>query len=195
MKRSICVLLAAAMLAALASISLIARATHQRISDPDDTKGRFDIRVVDTWGAHRDMGFEISTIRRWTTAEVWDAGFFGVHVDSRGTSRTDYYVLIRSTGRGLEGLLFKDRERKRDVLLRKVPVWRPDRRSVRFRFPWDHVVVGDTRIFVRWYVSSIFTNDYCLNVCIDRAPDDGTITTIVKPTPTPTVTPTVTPSS
>lgn len=194
MKRYISLVIAAATLAVLAAIPLIARATHQTVWDGDDTKGRLDVRRVDTWGPHGNMGFEIRTFRRWTAFEMWDAGFFVVHVDTIASKRTDYYVLVRSNGNAMEGLLFKDREQERDARLGKVSVWRPDKRSVRFRFPWDDVRMSETRVAVRWYVSSIFSNDYCLNVCIDRAPDSGLVRTIVKPTPTPTPTLTETPS-
>jgi hypothetical protein len=193
-KRIICSVLAVAALAALAFFPLSASAWHQDVTDPDDTKGRLDIRRVETWGAHRDMGYEIKTFRRWTVAEMWDAGFIAVNVDTWGTARTDYYVLVRSTGRTIEGLLFRDREKKRDYIMRKVKVWRPDRRTVRFRFPWDDVRIPDSRLAVRWFVSSIFSNDYCLNVCIDRAPNSGQVTTMIRPSPTPTPTLTETPT-
>ncbi|MQB01616.1 MAG: hypothetical protein GEU78_15225 [Actinobacteria bacterium] len=170
------------------------RATHQDLTDGRDTKGRLDIRKVWTWGPHANTGFRIGTFRSWTPKFIWDRGFFVVNVDTFGTSRFDYYVLIRSNGRRMKGLLFRDRAERRDYVIRKVRVWRPDSKSVNFRFPWGDVRFPKRRRHFRWSAQSLFSSDACPSVCIDRVPNKGTVMTTVRPAPTPTATPTDSPA-
>jgi hypothetical protein len=172
--------IAMACLATLVGLPTSATATHQDLSDDRDVKGRFDVRRVEMWGPHSNSGFQIETFRKWRPRIVWDAGFFIVNVDSFGKPRFDYYVMVRSTGRKMQGLLFRDRETKRDFVMRTVRVWRPNSRSVKFRFPWRAVRFPDTRRFFRWNAQSLYTNDFCPNVCIDNVPDNGTIVTTVR---------------
>jgi hypothetical protein len=182
-------LIAIACLAVLVVGSMSARAAHQDLSDGDDVKGRLDIRRVGMWGPHSNSGFRITTFRSWSTRFVWDSGFFVVNVDSFGTPRFDYYVLVRSTGRRMEGLLFRDRETRRDRMIRKIRVGRPDSKSVSFRFPWNDIRFPEKRRYFRWRAQSLFTNDYCPNVCIDNAPNRGAVRTDVRPEPSATATP------
>lgn len=184
MKRWMCIVLAAASVAVLFARPTPVRATHQNLIDPNDVRGRFDIRRVDMWGPHANTGYRIMTFRRWTPKVVWDAGFFIVNVDTFGTRRFDYYVLIRSTGKRMQGLLFRNREPKRDRLITTFRVWRSDERSVKFRFPWKRVWFPEKRTFFRWTAQSLYTNDFCPNVCIDEVPNNGVVVTRVRPEPT-----------
>jgi hypothetical protein len=190
LKRWISVLIAAASLAALVALPTTAWAHHQDLRDPDDVRGRFDIRRVDHWGRHVGGGWELSTFRKWHPRVVWDAGFFIINVDTFGTSRYDYYVMVRSHGRGMEALLFRDRVEKRDRILRKLAVWRPDAKSVRFRFPWNDVYLPEHRSVYRWNAQSLLTSDACPSVCIDTAPNNQEpVVTRIRPEPAPTPTP------
>jgi hypothetical protein len=183
-KRWACIFIAVAISATPVLLPMLARATHQDPTDGRDTKGRLDIRHVKTWGPHANTGFRIDTYRGWSSRFVWDSGFFVVNVDSFGTPGFDYYVLVRSTGKKMEGLLFRDRTTKRDYRIGKVRVWRPDAKSIKFRFPWGSVRFPERRRFFRWSAQSIFTNDYCPNVCFDDVPNSGVIVTTVRPQPT-----------
>lgn len=199
MKRSILVWLALACVAALL-VPMFARAHHQDPRDPNDVKGRFDLRRVKTWGSHPNMGYGLVTYGTWTPRIVWDAGYFIVNVDTFGNKRFDYYAMVRSNGKRMEGLLFRDRKEKRDYVMRRFKVWRPDKRTVSFRFPWSSVRFPEKRRFFRWNAQSLYVSDNCPSVCIDKVPDgDALIQTFVRaaptPTPTPTVTPTVTPTA
>jgi hypothetical protein len=187
-KRWTSILIALACLTALVTGSMPASAGHQDPYDGDDVRGRLDIRRVQMWGPHVNSGFRITTFRRWSTRFIWDSGFFVVNVDSFGQPRFDYYVLVRSNGSRMEGLLFRDRETRRDRLIRKVRVWRPTDKSISFRFPWNDIRFPEKRRFFRWNAQSLFTNDYCPNVCIDNVPNKGAVTTTVRPAPTPTAT-------
>lgn len=196
MKRKLILVAAVCAVAAIVVPSLTAGAHHQDLTDGDDTRGLFDIRAVYTWGSHTNMGWQINTFRSWGAFQVWDAGFFVVNVDTRGNPRMDYYLMIRSEGDRLRGLLFRDHQDKRDRIIRRIKVWRPSKKSVRFRFPWGSVFVPETRQVIRWNVQSLWSGDACPSVCIDNVPNAGAVVeTRIKPLPpTPTPTPTVTPT-
>lgn len=179
-------------------LPLLASARHVRISDPDDTRGVLDIRsvlIVDTAPAK----WKITTFGRWNAAQIWDSGFSFVFVDTFGTPRADYYVIVSSEGDRLRGVLYRDRAKGRDRRLRAVRVRHPKRRVVNIVIPFSKLRRRDSAVF-RWYAQTMLSSSRCPQFCFDRAPDDGSVVepgprpTPTVPPPTPTLTPTPTPS-
>ena len=186
--------LAAVVLAGVLTIPLLAGARHLDMRDPDDTKGLLDVRLVEVTGGRNDPRFTTFTFSRWSPFDVWDTGFVLVRLDTKGTSRADYYALVRSNGRDLSGHLYLDRQRGSDRRLRSLRVSREGRRSVA-------VVVDLNRLERRgnktysWFVQTLFSSDNCRSVCIDRVPNRGKVAEPgVGPSPTPTLSPLPTPT-
>jgi hypothetical protein len=173
-----------------ALVPFFAQASHQNATDPNDVQGLLDVRRVHV-SPERPPRYTFRTFRRWTVAEVWDAGYLLVHFDSFGNQHFDYYALVRSNGNELLGSLWRDRIRRSDYKVGNIKVWRTDRERVTVRVPLDRLNVR--RAYYRWYASTLFTSDVCPHTCIDRIPDGGAIEEpLVEPTPTITVTPTPT---
>ena len=197
MKRAV---IALAILATLA-LPLFAAAGDSSVHDPDDTKGRLDIRRVDFEG-HKRPRWTVFTWRRWHSRDIFDQGYILVRLDSFGGTRFDYYALIRSVGHGLTAGLFRDPRHHPDTRLSGLKVWRPDRHSIKLRLRLSKLHFGGSRSFYRWAVETIFSNHNCPRTCFDSAPGHGAIkeprpgvTPTSTPTPTPSTTPTPTPST
>jgi hypothetical protein len=186
---------AIAVLGVGALIPLFARANHLDLSDGNDTRGLLDVKNIVTWGSTRRPGWRIVTYRRWTTRRIWDKGFVLVFLDTFGKDNPDYYALISSYGRGMQGRLFRDRQKRRDYEIGQVAVWRKNGRSVSLRIPLRKVRIGDNRTFYRWYVQTLFTGRRCRRVCFDLVPDaQSVLEPLVEPSPTPTTSPTGSPT-
>ena len=185
------IVLAAVLLAGLAP--LFARAHHGDVVDGNDTRGLLDVRKVETFGVMKP-GWRIITFKDWRAQRVWDHGHFLVYLDTFGDERFDYYALVSSFGHGMQGRLWRDRAKKPDRELGQVPVWRKDERSVSVRVPLRRVHFPQRRLFIRWYVQSLWTSSACRRVCFDIVPHRNGVIEPVRPTPTTTPTPTVTPT-
>lgn len=162
---------------------LMVQAHHTNPPDRNDTRGMLDVRRVKTWGKLRRPGFTIVTFRRWSIEQMWDHGQALINIDTFGTRRADYYILIRSTGSGLSGTLWRDRPR-RDRRVSKVAVWRPNRRSIGLRIPLRKMRKNRTPPLYSWFAQTLFTSDRCRRVCFDRVPNRGRIKES-KPQPIP----------
>lgn len=188
----------ASLIAMLTLVPLLALAQSVSSPDPDDTKGVMDVREVRFSAGNRPLWRTI-TFARWSAASVWDRAYVLVQVDTFGTARTDYYVLVSSDGYRMNGELFRDRRSKPDYKVSDVRVWRPDRSSVSVRLPLSKMRMGSDRFLYRWVVKTLFVGKGCARVCIDRVPDEGMQQVLlpgVEPTPTlsPTPSPTETPT-
>lgn len=190
---------AVALVAALLT-SLLASARHVDVRDPNDTRGALDIKRV-AMADGRTAKWRIRTWQSWKVAELWDAGFFLVYLDTFGGSRADYYALVRAAGREMVGALYRDREGKRDIKIRSLRARHPAPRLVDVSVPMGKVRRRGSRVF-RWYTLTLFSNKRCKRFCFDRAPNNGWISepgpapspTVPPPTPTlPTPTPTPNP--
>ncbi len=187
--------LAALTLAGLLLVPLLAAADHLPVRDPNDVPGPLDIRTVSV-RVGDDLVFLVRTHAGWRAKDIWDRGFVLVYLDTFGDARADYYALVRSTGRRLEGQLFRDRTRRPDFSVGRIAAFKPSRRSVSIRVPMRKLRIGGTRLAFSWYAESLFTSGRCRRVCLDRAPDQGTVVEPLQPTPTPSVpSPTPTPST
>lgn len=168
-------------------------ASHVDVVDADDTRGPLDIRRVDVRGETRPT-WKVTTWSRWTVQKIWDRGYVLVYLDTFGTTRYDYYALVRSNGYRMNGVLFRDRLGKPDRRISRLRTWRANRRSVSVRVPLTKVRIGERRRHYSWYVQTLMTSKRCRRVCFDRAPDAvGVIEPLPDATPTPTPTSTPTP--
>jgi len=138
--------------------------------DPNDTPGIFDLSTA---SVDRSAGFIVTlrTFAQWRTSGVWDRGFFYVLLDTRGTARPDYEIVIRSNGVRMKGILFKVGSNTR---LRFLAVTLPDSHSVSLAVPLDKLTFGIGRPYVRWSAVSVWNDGpSCISVCFDFVPDAG----------------------
>ena len=185
-----------ALILALVAVPWLASAEHANLGDPQDTNGLLDVKEVRLHGEKRPV-WKVITFPRWGTERIFDRGYALVNIDARGDAHFEYYALVRSVGGGMTAELFRNRTSKPDYSVSGLEVWRSDRKSVSVRIPLRKLRIGDQRTFYRWFVQTLMTGSRCRRVCIDRAPNEGSVQQLlVEPTPTPTITvdPTVTPT-
>ena len=184
-------------LAAALAAPLLASARHADVRDRDDTRGRLDIRRVEVTGTVTLPWWKVTTYGSWGAKQIWDRGFVVVYLDTFGTERPDYYVLVRSTGSRMVGILFRDRASKPDRKVTGVRVNRRNRRTVSASAPLRRMRRRSSGVY-NWYVQSLFNSRDCARICFDRAPERGSVAepgTAVSPTPSlPTTLPTPTPT-
>ena len=165
-----------------------ATAQHVRVLDGSVTRGLLDIRATRNSG-DQAANIWIVTYQRWDIDAMWDQGYLLAWFDTNDEEGYDYYVLARSDGIRMRGILYRDNESSKDKRIAKVTVWRPDRRTVRMRVPLRLMEVGPARLTYLWYAQTIFTGRRCRTVCLDRAPNRNGIEEPLPgaPTPTPTM--------
>jgi hypothetical protein len=186
---------AASIVGAVALGPFFAGAEQDTHKDPNDTRGRLDVKRVEVAGAKR-VRYKVFTFRRWKPAEVRDRGFVVVFFDTLGNSRFDYYVFARSNGNQMKGSLWRDRSRKKDYKVASLKTWRPSAQSVAIRVSIGQMKWPESRDFYSWRVQTLFSGGECRSVCFDVVPNNGRIAVPrpgATPTPTPTPTPTETP--
>ena len=163
---------AGALVLALLAAGSPAAANHTDQTDANDTRGVLDVSAV--FHRHHAVppSWEIVTFARWTPGSIWDAGYLLVWIDTLGDEDPDYYALVRSTGRGVAGSLWRDRRRK-DGFVARLRTNRANQRSVRVAVPFRKMEVGDHRTVYRWSVQTILTGGPCSRPCFDLVPDGG----------------------
>jgi hypothetical protein len=178
--------LALVVAATVVVVPFLARARHVDVTDKNDVRGLLDIRRVHTFGSEKP-GFKVYTYNSWTNRGIFERGFVLVFIDVRGTKRSDYYALARSTPTRVVATLYRDRQYKRDRKVGSVRVWRASSRSITFQVPLRKMNFGPTRRVYRWYVETLFTGRRCRRVCFDFAPNRDVVT---EPRPGATPSPT-----
>lgn len=180
--------------AAALSLPFLASANHMDVRDPNDTRGKLDVRRVLVDFTKRPR-WTIITWNKWSVARLWDRGYALVQLDTFGNERFDYYAFVRSDGNRLIGTLVRDRAHKPDYTVTKIRAWKSSGTSLSLRFPLDEMRIGNKRLFYRWQVQTIFSSGRCPTTCFDLAPDQGAIEepipgrTLPSPTPTESATP------
>jgi len=169
-------------------VPLFAFARHADVTDGNDTKGPLDIKRSELVQVS-PAKWNVKTWVGWKAAEVWDRGFVVVYIDTFGSSRVDYYALVRSNGSKMVGALYRDRANKKDFKVRSVRAGHPQRRLVRVVVPLGQLRRRDSKVF-RWYTLTMFSGERCKRFCFDRAPNEGAV---IEPGPAPTETPTLPP--
>jgi hypothetical protein len=166
--------IAASFVAAITTALLaafVAGAHDTDFNDPNDTRGKLDVRQVKL--AH-DSGaprWTVVTFAEWGAFEMWDRGYVEVLLDTRRKKPPEYYVLVRSSRSELQGTLWRLHAVGPDSHLGSVPVTRPSRRSVSVQLGLWRLEFGENRDFYRWQVHTVFTSDVCRRTCHDDAPN------------------------
>lgn len=193
-------LTAGSFVAALATVSLMAFAAGAHdtdFTDPDDTRGKLDVKQVRLEHRSSPPFWTIVTFGEWRTAEIWDRGYLMVLLDTKGGMGAEFYLLIRSARTELEGSLWRVRGVGPDSYLGSATVRRLSRRSASVQVRLFRLTFGEGRAFYRWWVQTVFTSDLCRRTCQDRAPNGDSVLQWrpgMSPTPTPSPSPSGSPS-
>ncbi|HVF52307.1 MAG TPA: hypothetical protein VNC78_01740 [Actinomycetota bacterium] len=178
------------------AVPLLATAEHRIVTDGNDSRGPLDIRATKLRSLGRGE-WVITTWKPWNAATIWDWGYLLVRIDSFASPRFDYYALIRSNGTRLVAELWRDREAQRDLKVRRLRVERRGRVGVAVFVPLDSLRF-DSRVRFTWIAQTLTTGPRCRRVCIDRAPNRGSVQEPVPgafegvtPTPTAPASPTL----
>ncbi len=140
--------------------------------DPNDTRGRFDVRRVRARLAGAEPVWTVRMFRRWTPRRVWDRAYAVVHLDTRRDASPDYVAVIRSGGGGVVGELFRAPQ-GRERLIASLPVRRAGPRGASIRVPLDLLRIAPGRAYYRWSVQTLLTSGRCRRVCSDVVPDES----------------------
>ena len=175
-------------LVTVAFMALVAGAHDTDLMDPDDTRGKLDVKQVRLAHEPGPPIWTVVTFGEWRTAEMWDRGYVMVLLDTQGGVGAEYYLLVRSVGADLQGSLWRIRTTGPDSYLGSVPVRRPTLRSASVQVGLRRLTFGASRSFYRWWVQTLFTNASCRRTCQDRAPNGEPVRQWLpgmSPSPTP----------
>jgi hypothetical protein len=186
---------AAAIVTALLA-ALAAGAHDTDLTDPNDTRGKLDVREVRLAHETRTPIWTVVTFADWGVREMWDRGYVEVLLDTRSGEKIEYYLLVRSNRSELLGTLWRHHAFGPDSYLGPVPVSRRSRHSVSVQVGLWRLGFGEKREFYRWRVHTVFTSGTCRRTCHDNAPN-GTSVLQWRPgmSPSPSVSPSPDPSS
>ena len=193
----------AAALITIALMTVAAGAHHTDLQDPDDVRGKLDVKQVRFAHAPGPPTWTIVTFGEWTTARMWDRGYMVVLLDTQSGVGPEFYLLIRSAGSALQGSLWRAHAYGPDSYLGSVPTKRPSRRSASVQVSLRRLTFGASRSFYRWWVQTVYTNHACPRTCHDRAPNGVTVLqwrpgmspTPSPPSPSPSPSPSESPSN
>ncbi|MGH2675481.1 MAG: calcium-binding protein [Actinomycetota bacterium] len=135
-------------------------------TDPDDTEGILDVRLVTPTLGASPSAWRISTFGRASKPRLWDEGYFVVSFDSKGDAGFDFHVVIKSSGRRMRALVLREGVRR---AVGRVRASRPGGRGVRVRVPLERLEIPPERAYYRWSVRTILTARRC-RPCLDVVP-------------------------
>jgi len=141
--------------------------------DPRDTKGPLDLRRVRGPQGGARLTWTLKSRSRWTPRGVWDKGYLIVWIDARGGPQPDHLAVIRSTGRGVLGRLFRINAGGRERQVGNVRAWKRGKRGAAVRVAVHKIAVGSARFSYRWSAQTLFTGRRCARVCLDSTPGPG----------------------
>jgi hypothetical protein len=163
----------AAALVTVVAMALVAGAHHTDLVDRNDARGKLDVREVRLRHEGTPPFWSVVTFAEWGVREMWDRGYVMVLLDTAKGEAAEYYLLVRSNGRAMEGSLWRVRAVGPDSRLGTVEVRRLSRRSVSVQVGLFRLTFGEKRDFYRWWVHTTYTSDVCRRTCHDRAPNRG----------------------
>ena len=163
-------------LAAMMTLTPSASAIHADVRDENDVDGRLDIRRVEMrQGPPRK--WLIKTYRSFRADRIFDKGYLLVYLDTFGSRRPDYYVLLRPTRERIRGNLWRDAKGgNNDFMISATRVRRPNRRTISTTVPFRKMRTPDHRLNYHWHVRTIYSSPGCRRICIDRAPENRAVT-------------------
>lgn len=165
----------AAALVTVALVAMVAGAHHTDLLDPNDTRGKLDVRQVRLAHQPLPLVWTVVTFAEWRSAEMWDRGYIMVLLDTSAGKGAEFYLLVRSVGSVLRGSLWRARSFGPDSYLGKVPVRRLSPRSASVQVGLSRLRFGAKRSSYRWWVQTVFTGRTCQRTCQDRAPNGGSV--------------------
>lgn len=140
------------------------------VSDANDTPGKLDVRRVKVV-RNSPLRWVIKTYNPWSVRELYDRGYFLVYLDTFGSDRFDYYVLIKSLKTRLKGNVWRDARKGNDFSVARTKVDRVGPYTVSTTVPFRKLRVPKTQVDYRWNVRTIYSKRSCWRaVCLDRAP-------------------------
>ena len=160
------------------------------VEDPNDTAGPLDVHEV----RFRDPAGEppswtVITFGDWRVRQLWDRGYVLLFLDTVGSPRGDYYVLVRADRSELMASMWRDRSGASDRRLFAVDARKRGGSGVEVLVPLRRLAIGEHRTLYRWSVSTLFSGGACHRTCVDPAPDDSMVEQPL-PTASPTTSPT-----
>jgi hypothetical protein len=179
----------AATLITVALMAVVAGAHDTDFLDPNDARGKLDVRQVRLAHAPGPPTWTIVTFAEWSSAEMWDRGYLLVLLDTQGGGGAEYYLLVRSAGAALQGSLWRAHAYGPDSYVGSVPARRPSRHAASIQVGLSRLTFGASRSFYRWWVETVYTSDLCPRTCHDRAPNQEPVKQWrpgMSPTPSPT---------
>lgn len=138
-------------------------------TDPDDSRGILDVRLVATALGVSPSTWRIATFGKASKRRLWDEGYFVVSFDTQGDAAFDLQVVARSTGRRIRAYLLRAGMRRPAG---QVQAGHPGARSVQVRVPLEGLVIPPERAYYRWSVRTILTARGC-RPCFDVVPSEG----------------------
>jgi hypothetical protein len=155
----------------VALMAVTAGAHHTDFLDPNDTRGKLDVRRVRFGHTPGPPRWTVVTFTEWGTRQIWDRGYIMVMLDTAAGAGAEHYLLVRSTGPSLAGSLWRARRSGADSYLGSLRVKRLSRLSATVEVGLYRLSFGEKRSFYRWWVETLFTSDACRRTCRDRAPN------------------------
>jgi hypothetical protein len=173
-------------------MTIVAGAHDTDLLDPNDTRGKLDVKEVRLAHKPGPPFWTIKTFEEWRVRQMWDRGYLMVFLDTKSGVGPEYYLLLRSTRTDLQGSLWRVRAMGPDSYLGSAPTRRFSLRSASVRVGLARLAFGAKRTFYRWWVQTVVTSDTCRRTCHDRAPNQEGVLQWrpgMSPTPTPSPSP------
>ena len=161
----------AAAAATVLAMTLVAGAHDTDLRDPDDTRGKLDIREVRLAHETRTHRWTVVTFSKWGNRAMWDRGYVEVLLDTRRTELADYYLLVRTDRSAIKAGLWRLHHFGPDTFLGPVGVDRLSLRSVSVQVALGKLEIGEQRDAYRWWVHTVVTSEACPRTCHDVAPN------------------------
>ena len=183
---------AAALIAGV--VAAIALAGPNTVQDPNDTRGILDVKTVRfRHPSGEPPAWKIVTFDGWSPRKIWDRGYLYVLLDTGGGETAEYAAQVRSDGRRVSGVLYRlGKGDARDVVVSSLSAGKSGAASASIRIPLKRLRFGEHRTYYRWWSVTTLSGEICPSVCIDRAPDSGSVLRYrpgMSPTPSPTTSP------
>jgi hypothetical protein len=168
--RALLPFVAAGAVVALVAVALAATQRSVRINDPNDVRGKLDVREVRLRYYPGPATWTVITYRPWIPRDIWDRGNFFIFIDTLGDERPEYYAAIHSMRSRLVAEL---RRFNTDRVIMHLPVSRTARRSVGVSVPLFKLKFGPARTSYRWSAMTSFVGPRCHLTCFDFVPNRG----------------------
>jgi hypothetical protein len=160
----------AGVVVALVAMALAASPRMVRIMDPNDVRGRLDVREVRLRYLPGPATWSVVTYQPWIPRQIWDRGNFFIFIDTRHDELPEYYAVIHSVRSRLVAEL---RRFSNDRIVMNLRVSRTARRSVSVSVPLFKLRFGRTRTSYHWSAMTSFVGPVCQTTCFDQVPDRG----------------------